>query len=209
MAFKQQPEHELDRLSDEALIAYIRDATSAGKPEAARRALGILVFGYQRTVRMRVSMRVPRHAVEDVSDEVLVRAIASAFDGSSVGQFRSWLGTIADRTAVDWYRRRERRPEETALPEEHAGEEDGWPDPLGREGEAGAVELRMVLDGEIDKLSEKHRQVVELHVFGALPAAEVCRRVDGMNEDNVAQIASRFRKGLREALVAEPTEDAA
>ena len=42
--------------------------------------------------------------------------------------------------------------------------------------------------------------MIELHVFGALPASEVCDRIEGMSEDNVAQIASRFRAKLRARL---------
>lgn len=209
MSFKQQADHELDQLSDEALIAYIRDAAAAGKPDAAKRALGILVYGHEPNVRRRLSLRLPTHAVEEVTGETLVRAFAAAFDGSSVGEFRSWLGTIAERTAVDWYRREARRPRQTELPEEHTAEEDGWRDALGREGGGGAVELKMVVAGEMSKLSDVHRRVVELHVLGPLTAIEVCEHVDGMKPDNVAQIASRFRKSLKEALHGDPQENAA
>ena len=144
-----------------------------------------------------------------MTSDTLVRAFVSAFDGSSVGEFRSWLGTIAERAAVDWYRREERRPKQTQLPEEHAGEDDGWRDELGRDGAQGAVEFRMVVEEEISKLSDGHRRVVELHVLGPLTAAEVCEHVDGMKPDNVAQIASRFRKGVKTAIYGEPQESAA
>jgi DNA-directed RNA polymerase specialized sigma24 family protein len=48
--------------------------------------------------------------VEDAAHDALVRAVASAFDGSSRREFRKRLGTIIDRTAADWFRKRERRP---------------------------------------------------------------------------------------------------
>jgi RNA polymerase sigma factor (sigma-70 family) len=135
-----------------------------------------------------------------VADEILVRALGSAFAGSSYGEFRSWLNTITDRARVDWYRRRERRPAETLLPSEHLGEGDVWGDEPASASEAGAVELRMVVDEVMIPLSAPHRSVVELHVIDGLPAADVCKQVGGMTPDNVAQIASRFRKRLREAL---------
>jgi DNA-directed RNA polymerase specialized sigma24 family protein len=52
----------------------------------------------------------------------------------------------------------------------------------------------------LETFNEKHRQVIELHIFGALPASKVCDRIGGMSEDNVAQIASRFRAKLRARL---------
>ena len=85
-----------------------------------------LVYGYERDVKRRLSLKVPAHVVDDVAHDALVRAIAAAFDGTSVGEFRSWLHTIVDRTAVDFFRRAERRPKESILPSEHAGEEDVW-----------------------------------------------------------------------------------
>jgi len=200
VSFRPLPDQELHRLPDEGLIDYIRDARTAGDLAAGRRGLAFLVYGYEPDVRRRLSLKIPKHAVEDVAHDALVRAIAAAFDGTSQGEFRSWLHTIVDRTAADYYRRAERRPKETLLPSEHAGDEDVWGDEPFTDSEAGAVELRIIIDEVIETFNEKHRQVIELHVFGGLPAANVCERIDGMSEDNVAQIASRFRARLRQRL---------
>jgi RNA polymerase sigma-70 factor (ECF subfamily) len=159
-----------------------------------------LVYGYERDVKRRLSIKVPGHAVDDLAHDALIRAIAAAFDGSSVGEFRKWLHTIVDRTAVDYYRRAERRPKETVLPSEHAGEDDLWGAEPAIESEAGAVELRIIVEEVLETFNEKHRLVIELHVFEGLAAAEVCERLEGMSEDNVAQIASRFRARLRARL---------
>jgi RNA polymerase sigma factor (sigma-70 family) len=86
------------------------------------------------------------------------------------------------------------------LASEHAGDEEVWGEEPATESEAGAIHLRIIIDEVLQELSEKHRRVIELHVFEALPAAEVCDRIDGMTEDNVAQIASRFRTKLRTRL---------
>jgi RNA polymerase sigma factor (sigma-70 family) len=200
VTFRPLPDHNLQQLSDEELIAYIRAARDEGQLAHGRPALAILVFGYERDVKRRLSFKVPKHAVDDLAHDALVKAIAAAFDGSSVGEFRSWLHTIVDRTAVDFFRRAQRRPKETLLPSEHAGEEDVWGAEPMVDGEARAVELRIVVDEVLDTFNERHRLVVELHVFGGLTAAEVCGRIDGMSEDNVAQIASRFRAKLRARL---------
>lgn len=200
MTFRPIPDRELQRLSDAELIDYIRGARTAADLPAGRRGLAFLVYGYEPDLRRRVSLKVPTHVVEDVSHDALVRAIAAAFNGTSRGEFRSWLHTIVDRTAADYYRRVERRPRETPLPSEHAGEEDVWGEEPFTDSGAGAIELRIIIDEVIQTFNQKHRQVIELHVFGDLPAGQVCERIEGMSEDNVAQIASRFRAKLRQRL---------
>jgi RNA polymerase sigma factor (sigma-70 family) len=200
VSFQPLSDHELQQLPDEQLIAYIRDARDLGQLAHGRRGLMFLVYGYERDVKRRLSIKVPKHVVDDLAHDALVKAIAAAFDGSSVGEFRNWLHTIVDRTAVDFFRRAERRPRETILPSEHVGEEDVWGAEPAVDGEAGAVELRITVAEALETFNEKHRRVIELHVFGGLTAAEVCGSIDGMSEDNVAQIASRFRAKLRARL---------
>lgn len=200
MTFRPLPDHELSQLPDERLIGYVRDARRAGDYPAGRRALAILVYGYERDVSRRLSLRLPAHAVDDVAHDALVRAIAAAFDGSSQGEFRSWLHTIVDRAAVDWFRRQARRPQETPLPSDRTGDDRAWDEEPFVDSEAGEVELRIIIDEVMAELSEKHRLVIELQVFCGLSAADVCDRIEGMSEDNVAQIASRFRAKLRTRL---------
>ena len=199
MSFKPRPDHELQALGDDALIAYMRAAHDAGQPAVGRRALMFLVYGHERNVKRRL-WKLPKHAVDDVAHDALVRAIAAAFDGSSVGEFRSWLNTIVDRAAIDWHRKAKRRPKETLLPSEHQGEDDVWGEEPFTDSAAGEVEARIVIEEVLATFNEKHRQVIELHVFGGLTAAEVCAKIEGMSEDNVAQIASRFRARLRARL---------
>jgi RNA polymerase sigma factor (sigma-70 family) len=198
--FRTQPDHELDQLSDEKLISYLRDAAAAGAHDAAKRALAILVYGHAANVERRMRLRMPSYAAQDAAHDALVRAIASAFDGTSEGEFHSWLNTITDRTAADWFRRRDRRPSETPLPSEHAGDDDVWGEEPAAASEAGAVELQLILEGIVAELNPQHRRVIELHVLDGLTAAETCEQIDGMSPDNVAQIASRFRKRLRHTL---------
>jgi RNA polymerase sigma factor (sigma-70 family) len=200
VTFRPLPDHELHQLSDEQLIAYIRDGRTAGGLAYARRGLMFLVYGYERDVKRRLSIKVPAHVVEDLARDALVRAIAAAFDGTSVGEFRSWLHTIVDRTAVDFFRRVERRPKEAILPSELEDDEGAWGAEPATDSETGAVELRIIVEEVLETVNEKHRLVIELHVFGGLTAGEVCDRIEGMSVDNVAQIATRFRAKLRACL---------
>jgi RNA polymerase sigma factor (sigma-70 family) len=200
VSFQPLSDKDLQHLPDEQLIAYIRDARDAGQPAHGRRGLMIMVVGYERDVKRRLSIKVPAHLVDDLAHDAMVRAIAAAFDGTSIGEFRNWLHTIVDRTAIDYYRRAKRRPKETTLPSEHLGEDDVWGAEPAVESESGAVELRIIVEEVLATFNKNHRLVIELHVFGGLTAAEVCDRIKGMSEDNVAQIASRFRAKLRARL---------
>jgi RNA polymerase sigma factor (sigma-70 family) len=200
VSFRDRSDDELRHLGDDDLITYGRAARDAGDLAAARRALAFLVYGHEADVTRRISLRVPPHVVDEVSHDVLVRAIAAAFDGQSVGQFRSWLNTIVDRTAADYFRRASRRPKESILPSEHAGDNDVWGSEPAVDGETAAVELRIVIDEVLDSFNPIHRKAIELNVFEGFTAREVCGRIEGMSEDNVAQIASRFRAKLRARL---------
>ena len=106
--FQELPEHRLQTLSDEDLIAYLRAARAAGRHDAMKPAIGVLAFGYWDTLVNRARLKLPEAEVEQVAGEALESAIASAFDGRSVGEFRSWLHTILSRRIADYWQKRER-----------------------------------------------------------------------------------------------------
>ena len=195
--FERKPDHELDRLDDEALVAYARAARDAGDQAAGARAIAVLVYGYWPNVERRVRMKVPREHVEDVTADVVASAIQSAFDGTSVGEFRAWLGTITRRRIADYHRRAEKTP--ATVPLVPDPDEAGTPDPAAAS-EEGLVETRDVVERVLAGLSDAHRRVVELVVFEARTASQAAQEVPGMREDNVHQIVSRFRRALRRAL---------
>lgn len=194
---------ELERLDDDALLAYVRRARGAGGLAAAKRALQFLVFGYMRNVERRVAMRVPARDVEDVAAAAMVSAITSAFNGQSVGEFRSWMHTIVDRRVADYHRRP--RPTELPLTTEHGSEDDSRGQVLADLDETGAVLVQQVIDGVLAELGPDHRLVVELYVFERFGARECAQRVSGVFPDakpamtaaNVHQIAHRFRVRVR------------
>jgi len=70
--FRPLRQHELERLDDDALIAYMRQAARAGHG-SARLALGMLVYGHREAVRRRVLLKVPPQDVEDLTDEISPR----------------------------------------------------------------------------------------------------------------------------------------
>jgi len=190
--FRPLDEAGLERLDDEALIEYMREARTHGHPSAGI-ALAMLVYGHWPNVERRVRMKVPTNHVEDLTGDIIVDAIASAFEGKSVGEFVSWLSTITQRSIADFYRRGPGRmkpsdvePAEPAAPSE-----------------AGLVAARDAIERVMAALRPDHQLVVDMVVFEDRPAAEAAAAIDGMTEPNVHQIVSRFRAALRGELQAD------
>jgi RNA polymerase sigma factor (sigma-70 family) len=179
---------------------YLRAARDARATEDARLALQVLVFGYWDVVASRVSLKLPAHAVDDVTGDVIADAIRSSFAGESVGEFRSWLKTILNMRVVDFYRAREREVDQTPLvrdDDERPGTEPAVAD------DVGYVEVQMILEDLVDELRDDHRRVVEIVVFEDRSAAEACAEVPAMTADNAYQIVRRFRTELRRRLEGE------
>ena len=195
--FRELKEHELAELPDEALISYIQTTREAGRTEAMTLALGVLVFGYLDIVRRRVALKVPPSDVEDVAHEALLSAIRSAFDGESVGEFRAWLNRITVRRIADYHRRRETRPD--TIPLLSGQEEDDWGDVPTTEFEGSRVDAERAIETAYGTLSAAHQRIVDAYVFEDKPAAEVADE-EGTSEDNVHQVASRFRRRVRDLL---------
>ncbi|HTE62360.1 MAG TPA: hypothetical protein VK631_18540 [Solirubrobacteraceae bacterium] len=189
--FRSLPEAELQRLDDDALIDYMRRARGAGHPTAGL-ALAIMVHGRWSNVLGRVRLKVPAAHAEDVAGDIVADAIASAFDGSSVGQFVTWLNTITRRAIADFHRRGPGRfgPGEETAAEAAAPSEEG------------AVGVRDAVERVMARLGPDHRRVIDIVIFGAGTAADAVRAVPGMTEGNVHQITSRFRRALRQELEA-------
>ena len=211
--FKPLSEGELNKLSSDELIAYIRKAADAGRPDAARTALAMLCWRHFDDITRRVRMRIPAQDVEDVAMIALTSAIKSAFDGTSVGEFVVWINTIVRRRIADYHRSREGDPDVGLLPTEHQGEDDVWGEEPATDDATGAVVVQSVIDECLEDLSEPHRDVIELNVFQDLDAAETARQVNEhfpdldppMSDQNVHQIVSRFRRCVRSKLADEQT----
>jgi RNA polymerase sigma factor (sigma-70 family) len=179
----------LERLDDDALVRYMHRARTAGH-QSAGLALAILIFGYEANVARRVALKVPARHVEDLTREVVVDAVASAFDGTSVGQFRSWLNTITKRAIADFYRRGLGRAPEEELPAIDPAAPSAY----------GMVELEDAIERVMATLREEHRRVVDIMIFEDGTAADAVRAVPGMSEQNAYQIAHRFREALKDEL---------
>lgn len=196
-------EHELQRLSDEQLIAYVVAMRDRGHRDAAATGLGHLVYGHWQNVRRRVVMTVPAADVDDVTGEIITSAIRSAFDGSSQGEFVVWLGTITKRRIADFFRRRERQLEATSL--EAAAESGVEPASVGEIDRSGYLEVQAVIEALLEERSPDHRRAIEIMVFEDRPAAAASAAIAGLSEPNAYQVVSRFRRDLRRRLAERDT----
>jgi RNA polymerase sigma factor (sigma-70 family) len=169
----------------------MREARAHGDPSAAA-GLAIHVYGHWHNVERRVRMKIPAVHVEDLTGDIVVDAIASAFEGKSVGEFVSWLSTITQRAIADFYRRGPGRIKATDQP----APEQATPS------QTGFVEVRDAIERVMAPLQSHHRAIIDLVVFEGRSAAEAAGAVDGMTEANVHQIVSRFRRALRGELQA-------
>ena len=198
--FQERREHELDGLSDEDLVAHIRAAAAAGRSDQVKSAIAILSWRYHGNLRRRVAIRVPEADIDDVVQTILESAMKSAFDGGSVGEFRSWLNTIADRRVADYHKKRESRPKEDPLPTENLGNEQVWGEEPSEPFEGDALPAREAVRKAYGERPQEHQRVLDLYEFGPHSAAETAEQIPDMTEDNVHQIHSRFKARVEELL---------
>ena len=183
--------------SEDELIAYLLGARAAGNREATGLAVAMLVYGFMDNVQRRVAMKVPPESAEDVAKSVLLSALASPFDGGSVGEFRKWVGTIIQRRIADFHRDPRREMQTSPLPTEHQGDEDVWGGEPTVEFEGDTVDVRRAIDQAYSELNPLHQQVVDLSIWEDLAAGDVAERLD-VSPANVHKITQRFRDRIDE-----------
>jgi RNA polymerase sigma factor (sigma-70 family) len=208
--FEELSQRHLEDLSDEQLVEYMRRAREAGRHEAMKPAVAVLVYGYWDNLVNRARLKLRNDAdAEDVAAEAVASAIVSAFDGKSVGEFRSWLHTILSRRIADWWQAKEQKLEKTRLPSEHQGDEEVWGREPAVDFEGEALFARDCIRQALEEIEDpRHRRVIDLYVLGRNSAAETAALVgDGMTEANVHQISSRFQRRVRELLEGGDTSD--
>ena len=209
--FRKLTEFQIDALSDEEILEYIRRARLAGEADTTRVALAILVYRHMDEIERRVRRKAPAHLVEEIASMAFTAAIVAAMRGAEIEiSFRAWLFKIVDRRGIaDYFRKHESDPDVRPLPEEHDGDDDVWGDVNAIADETGHIGTMELIESVLAELNPVHQAVVDLHVFQAYSAKETADLVneredadprEAMTEPNVNQIASRFRARLRAAL---------
>ena len=167
-------------------------------------AFGLLLDRYKDHALKMIKKRVPAPEVEDIAQEVFVKAYQSlpGFDPES--HFRKWLSTIAVRTCCDYWRKayRTRESPMSALSERH-GE---WLErvissesTVSAEGRTRQEEAKEVLAWALARLSPEDRMVVEMVYLEGMTGREAADLL-GWSTANVKVRAFRSRKRLRKLL---------
>jgi DNA-directed RNA polymerase specialized sigma24 family protein len=197
---------ELDRLSDEDLVAYVVAAREAGRPDAGKRATDVLAFRIQPLVEAQVAAKVGRDAQEDVVMEVLTSFLQSAFDGKVILSVRAFVATITKRRIADHYRRLERYPDQVPLPGGDGEEEGVWGNEPGGEDDTSALAFMPIVERLLAERSELHRKIILMYgpeamngmnMRGAEVVEELARQGETTTVANVQQVWHRFKDDLK------------
>jgi len=188
--------NQLTRPSDAEIIRRIIDGDVNSFEHLLKR--------YQDYVLRIVTKHIPYNEVEEMAQEVFVRAYQALPGFKQEGSFRQWLSAIAVRTCYDFWRKRYRSRElpMSDLTDSHQGwlektlsnQSDKSFHEKGREKEA-----RELLDWVLSKLSARDRMVIELVYFEGLSVKEAAGLL-GWSVSNVKVRSFRSRKKLKTLL---------
>lgn len=163
-----------------------------------------LLKKYEEHVLRIVTKHIPYSEVEEMAQEVFVKAYQALPGFKQMGSFRQWLSAIAVRTCYDFWRKRYRSSEiamsdladtHQAWLEKALSEQSGKSfHEKGREEEA-----RELLDWALSKLSAKDRMLIELVYLEGLSVKEAARLL-GWSVANVKVRSFRSRKKLEKLL---------
>jgi len=151
-----------------------------------RAAFGTLYELYARMVHGVLLAHASPNDVDDLMQDVFMRALeqlGSLLDGSAFG---GWLATIARRSAADFHRGRKNVPIEMDL--------GGGPRP-----DAGAV---AILDA-MHRLPEAYRETLVLRLVEGMTGPEIAART-GLTRDSVRVNLCRGMRLLREMVGGQP-----
>ncbi len=181
-------------------------AAAASGPEPAwvaaaargdRAAFGLLHDRYAPMVHGILLAHLPRTEVDDLVQDVFLRALTGLHGLRNGAAFGPWIATIARNRAND-HHRRHRTPLRRAgeLPEEVAGPDRPQADP------AEAIEAVEALEA-IRALPETYREPLLLRLVEGMTGPEISERT-GLTPDSVRVNLHRGMKRLRDLLGARP-----
>ena len=163
-----------------------------------------LLKKYQDHLLRIVKKHVPYNEVEEMAQEVFVRAYQALPNFREAGSFKQWLSAIAVRTCCDFWRKRYRSRElpMSDLSDNHrdwlektlSNQSDQSFYEIGQEKEA-----RELLDWALDRLSAEDRMVLELVYLEGLSVKETAGLL-GWSVANVKVRSFRSRKKLQKLL---------
>ena len=167
-------------------------------------AFGLLLNRYKGHALRVIKKRVPASEVEDIAQEVFIKAYQSLSGFDPESHFRKWLSTIAVRTCYDYWRKayRTRESPMSALSERH----EEWLESVissesstSANGKAQQEDAKEVLAWALERLSPEDRMVVEMVYLEGMTGREAAELL-GWSTANVKVRAFRARGKLRKLL---------
>lgn len=164
----------------------------------------LLLHRHERAVLAIIKKHIPLEQVEDIAQEVFVRAYRSLGKYKGKGDFKSWLAAISVRTCYDYWRKHYRRKEVSL---EGSSEKQRILISQNMAGKAvedfdrseHSKEDQELLQWALGQLAPAERMVLELIYFQELSGKEAARLL-GWSVANVKVRSYRARKRLRKLL---------
>ncbi len=166
----------------------------------------LLLHRYERTVLTIVKKHIPPEHVEDIAQEVFVRAYRSLKKYKGKGGFKSWLAAISVRTCYDFWRKHYRR-NEVSLEGANEKQQVVISQNMAHraiesfERNESLKEDHELLHQALNQLAPAERMVLELVYFQELSGREAAKLL-GWSVTNVKVRTYRARKKLRQILLA-------
>jgi len=159
-----------------------------------RSAFGGLYQRYARMVHGILLARVPSGDVDDLVQEVFLRALPRLDSLRDVSRFGAWLSAIARNMANDYFRKT--KPESTVT--ESLSEEDSPEPPARPTQHVSDSEAAMIL-AMVRTLSETYRETLILRLVEGMTGPEIAART-GLKPGSVRVNLHRGMQQLREKL---------
>ena len=168
-------------------------------------AFGQLIRRYREDIVSMLSRQVDHHyEIDDVFQDVVIRAFYSLGSLRNPGRFRSWLMRVAFNTSVDWIRRKIVQKRMDPLPEEP--EDVSAPIPGEPEEETTEQCLPFLVD-EIAKLKPVYAAALLLRGLEGMGYKDISSHL-GLSVPCVKMYLHRARLCLRNQMAVAPVVDA-
>ncbi len=159
-----------------------------------RASFGQLYEKYARMVHGLLLAKLPAHEVDDLTQDVFMKALRQLATLRDHGRFGAWLAAIARNLANDYYRR--------SVPEESLTEDGEQNDPADPRNVEDQEESARVLN-VIRSLPDAYRETLILRLVEGMNGPEIAART-GMTPGSVRVNLHRGMEQLREKLRPQP-----
>lgn len=165
-------------------------------------AFQLIVFRYDRKLSLYLAHLVgDRDEADDLLQDVLVKAYQHLADFDTARKFSPWIYRIAHNEAVNWIRKRSRRPMVVSWDDivETTGEQQPIEPMETIEEQWIRRELRDDVREALGQLCEEHREMLTLRYYLDKSYREIAEIV-GIPMNTVASRVSRAKRSLLDAL---------